>query len=296
MQDKQTVNIDFQKSDAIKQILPHAPLLSSHSVGWNSIYLEYHHQPAHDTPEYNFPYNTISIGLGYQAKEFKANGKIYKNFVSGNIGIIPAYCDTKTQAYGNAEFILLTVDTNNLALSAYEYVDVNRLEIRPQIFGFDPLIYQIALELKKELEITGSDSCLYAETMASALAVHLIKRYATQPQKIQQFTGGLANSKLREVITYINEYLDQNLTLAELAGVAHMSSHYFATLFKQSTGLAPHQYITKCRIEKAKQLLGNQELTILEICQQVGFQSPSHFAKVFRKYTTTTPKLYRDAL
>jgi AraC family transcriptional regulator len=296
MQDKKTFSIDFQKSDAIKQILPCAPVLSSHRVGWQGVHLEYHRQPAHDTPDYSFPHNTITIGLGYKAKEFGVNGRIYKDFVPGNIGIIPANYEIKTQAYGNAEFILLAVEPSKMAFTAYESIDIDRLEILPQIFGFDPLIYQIGLELKKELETTGVDSCIYAESMATALAVHLIKRYSAQPQAIKEFTDGLPKYKLREVITYINECLDQNLTLAELAAVIQMSPHYFATLFKQSTGLAPHQYVTKCRIEKAKQLLRCKELTILEVSQQVGFVSPSHFAKVFRKYTTTTPKIYRNGL
>ncbi len=296
MQEKKIFSIDFQKSDAIKQILPYAPILSSHAIGWQGVHLEYHRQPAHDTPDYSFPHNTITIGLGYKAREFGVNGRIYKDFVPGNIGIIPANYEIKTQAYGNAEFILLAVEPSKMALTAYESIDIDRLEILPQIFGFDPLIYQIGLELKKELETTGIDSCIYAESMATALAVHLIKRYSAQPQAIKEFTDGLPKYKLREVITYINEYLDQNLTLVELAAVIKMSPHYFATLFKQSTGLAPHQYVTKCRIEKAKQLLRCKELTILEVSQLVGFVSPSHFAKVFRKHTTTTPKIYRNGL
>jgi AraC family transcriptional regulator len=101
---------------------------------------------------------------------------------------------------------------------------------------------------------------------------------------------------LREAIAYINDHLDRNLSLAELAALVQMSPYYFASLFKQSTGLAPHQYITKCRIERAKQLLKKRELTIMEICQQVGFQSQSHFTRVFRKHTATTPKAYRQLL
>jgi AraC family transcriptional regulator len=49
-------------------------------------------------------------------------------------------------------------------------------------------------------------------------------------------------------------------------------------------------------IEKAKQLLHHQQLTLVEICQEVGFTSQSHFTRVFRQHTNTTPKAYRDAL
>lgn len=109
-------------------------------------------------------------------------------------------------------------------------------------------------------------------------------------------TGGLPKYKLREAIAYINEHLDQNLTLAELSSVVQMSPHYFAHSFKQSTGLPPHQYVTRCRIDKAKRLLARRELTIVEISGQVGFQSQSHFTRVFHQHTKMTPKVYRDAL
>lgn len=153
----------------------------------------------------------------------------------------------------------------------------------------------MGLALKAELEAGGTDSRLYAESMATAMAVHLLRRYSLLEQEIKHYTGGLPKYKLREAIAYIQEHLEQNLTLAELAAVVHMSPHYFASLFKQSTGLTPHQYVTSCRIERAKQLLARRELTIVEICQQVGFQNQSHFTRVFRQHTTTTPKAYRDA-
>lgn len=131
-----SLTIDFTQQDTIKQILPCTPILSSHSAGWNGIHLEYHRQPAHDTPEYNFPHHTLSIGLGYQAKEFRVNGRLHKDFVVGNVSIIPANQSIKTQAYGNAEFILLSVDSSN--------IDLDNVEILPQILRFDPLIYQMA--------------------------------------------------------------------------------------------------------------------------------------------------------
>jgi AraC family transcriptional regulator len=288
--------IDLAQAGALQQILPCFPVLSSHTAAWKGIHLEYHCQPAHETPEYCFPGHTISIGLRYKAKEFKANGRVYKDFAPGNIGLIPANQNTTTQAYGNAEFILLSITPGFLNIAAYETLNINELEIVPQIFGRDPLIYQLGLELKKELEFARDDSHLYAESMATALAVHLMRRYAAQTPAIKTYSGGLSPYKLKTAIAYINEHLDQNLSLAEIAAVVQMSPHYFASLFKQSTGLAPYQYVTQCRIEKAKQLLRQSDLAIVDICQQVGFQSQSHFTNVFRRYTTITPKTYRDSL
>ncbi|WP_431193519.1 helix-turn-helix domain-containing protein [Trichocoleus desertorum] len=111
---------------------------------------------------------------------------------------------------------------------------------------------------------------------------------------MREYTGGLPPHKLNQAITYIHGHLDQDLRLAEIAAIVQMSPHYFATLFKQSTGLAPHQFVTQCRIEHAKWLLAKQELTILEILPQLGFKSQSHFTKVFREQTGLTPTAYRS--
>lgn len=119
--------------------------------------------------------------------------------------------------------------------------------------------------------------------MTAALSAHLLRRYTTRKQEIKSYTEGFPKYKLKQVIGYINEHLDRNLSFSELANIVKISPHYFSSLFKQSTGVTPYQYVTKCRIEKAKKLLTKTELPIAEIAFQVGFQNQSHFTKVFRK-------------
>jgi AraC family transcriptional regulator len=153
----------------------------------------------------------------------------------------------------------------------------------------------MGLALKQELAAGGADSRLYAESMATALSVHLLRRYCSFEKEIKNYTGGLCKYQLRQVFDYINEHLDHNLSLEKLSSIVQISPHYFASLFKQSTGFTPHQYVMKCRVERAKQLLRRRELTLVEICHQVGFQSQSHFTRVFRQHAKTTPKACRDA-
>jgi AraC family transcriptional regulator len=130
--------------------------------------------------------------------------------------------------------------------------------------------------------------------MATTLGVHLLKHYSASPPTIKNYTNDLPPCKLREVIEYINEHLSQDLSLAELAAVVNLSPNYFVTLFKRSTGLSPHQYVIHCRIERAKALLAENKLPIIEVCDRVGFQNPSHFTAVFRRFMGTTPKAYRE--
>ena len=288
--------IQLERSDAWQQILPLPPVLSSQQAGWKRIHFEYHRQPIHATPDYTFPVHTISIGLSYESSEFKANRRVYKNFCSGNIAICPAHESLSTEAYGNAEFMLMSLHSDLLSLVTDGDLDVAQIDLIPQVLGRDPLIYHMGLELKRELEFSGSDSQLYAESMATALATHLMKRYATREAIIKSYSGGLPPHKLKTAIAYIHDHLDRPLSLGDIATAVQMSPHYFASLFKQSIGVAPYQYVTQCRIERAKQLLTQPKLPIVEVCQQVGFQNQSHFTKVFREHMGITPKAYRNKL
>ncbi|WP_199316882.1 AraC family transcriptional regulator [Chroococcidiopsis sp [FACHB-1243]] len=131
--------------------------------------------------------------------------------------------------------------------------------------------------------------------MANALAVHLLKHYSVRKYKVRNCAGGLSKLKIKQVIDYIHDNLEQNLTLVEIAAVIQISPYHFARLFKQSIGITPHQYVISKRIEKAKQLLEEHNSIVL-VAEKVGFQSQSHFTKMFRKYTGITPQAYKKLL
>ena|SRR5215467_11845493 len=109
-------------------------------------------------------------------------------------------------------------------------------------------------------------------------------------------TGTLPLSRLRRVTDYIREHLDQDIKLAQLGAVVYMSPFHFARLFQRTTGLPPHRYVVRSRIERATSLLGTPELTIAAIARAVGFRNPSHFSTVFRRNTGVTPRVYRAQL
>ncbi len=99
--------------------------------------------------------------------------------------------------------------------------------------------------------------------------------------------------RLRRVTEYIQQNLDKDLTLAELADVVYMSPYHFARLFKGSTGVPPHRFVVRQRIARARGALATSELSIAQISRMVGFRTPSHFTTVFRRVTGITPKGYR---
>jgi AraC family transcriptional regulator len=144
------------------------------------------------------------------------------------------------------------------------------------------------------LENNPKGSRLYAETMANALAVHLLQNYSAHQPILREYTGGLSSRQLRQVIDYINGHLDRDLGLAELAAVVQMSPHYFTRLFKQSTGLTPHQYVIRRRVERAKELLFKGELSIAEVAYSVGFANQSHLNRHLKRLLGVTPRYIRQ--
>ena len=105
--------------------------------------------------------------------------------------------------------------------------------------------------------------------------------------------SALPLSRLRRVTDYIREHLDQPLTLAHLGAVVFMSPYHFARLFQRSTGLPPHRFVVRARIDHAAALLAAPELSIAQISRLVGFRTPSHFATVFHRMMGVTPSEYR---
>ena len=275
--------------------LLHEPLLSSQNAGWNGIVLEHHYQPAQETPEQCLTRHNISIYLGQNAKyERRVKGRLVSDRLRYGDIIINGYQRTHWQKAG--EYLLLHLEPAIVARAATDLTDTENIEIVEQYKTRDPLIEQIGLALKSELESEGIGSRVYAESLFNALSVHLVRHYCASGQNVLTDPGSLPQDKLRYAVEYIHENLEKDLTLSEIAVAVGMSPYHFARAFKQAIGLPPHQYLIKCRIEKAKILLAKTDLAIAEIAYRVGFASQSHFTTLFGKHTKTTPKAYRDSL
>jgi AraC family transcriptional regulator len=131
--------------------------------------------------------------------------------------------------------------------------------------------------------------------LAQQLAVHLLRTYCTQAPRPQPAKGGLSRPKLRRALEYLQTHLDEETSLADLAQLLDLSRYHVVKMFKQSTGVTPHQYLLDCRIHYAAELLKHPQCSIAEIALRVGFATPSHFTYHFHKRTGTTPQAYRQA-
>jgi len=288
------LTLDFSKEEALTKVLPKLPALTSKEAGWNGIYLAYDYQLPGETPEFAAQQHGISIFNEVPTPigaERKLDGRLRREqVVQGDVVVVPANTGHRVQWDTAGGVIMLGLETAVFTHAIYEMVDPERVELAPHFAKPDPLICQLGLTLKAELESGGLGSPLYAEAIANLLVIHLLQHYSAQKPTIKDYKGGLPKYKLQQVIDYINAHLDQPLGLAELAEVVQMSPGYFSRLFKQSTGLAPHQYLIQCRVKYAKQLLCKGELAIAEVAYRVGFANQGHLNYHFKRLVGITPK------
>jgi len=166
----------------------------------------------------------------------------------------------------------------------------------PRLFFEDAALMATAMKLKRLAENPVADNQLYFAALGVVLTheIDRLGRAETVRQPVSR--GGLAPWQQRAVSTYIEEHLSEPVPLADLAAVARLSPFYFCRAFKQSFGLPPHHYHTRRRIERAKTLLGDRDLSVTEIGLSLGFSESSSFATAFRKATGISPSRFRRSL
>lgn len=135
------------------------------------------------------------------------------------------------------------------------------------------------------------------QLMVKALIIEMLVLILRSLEKTQDNTVTLALSKnakrkqylVNHAIYYLENHHTQEITLEQLADTLYVSSTYLSKVFKESTGMSPINYLIQVRLKHAKELLANEQLTIREISQAVGYQDAYHFSKLFKKYYGLSP-------
>jgi AraC family transcriptional regulator len=104
---------------------------------------------------------------------------------------------------------------------------------------------------------------------------------------------GLAPHKLQQVLCFIEERITEPIGIRDLASEVRLSQFHFARMFKEATGNPPHEYITRVRMERAKELLAASDLPLRLVAMSVGYQTQAHFTGVFHKRVGMTPRAFR---
>jgi AraC family transcriptional regulator len=147
-----------------------------------------------------------------------------------------------------------------------------------------------------ELASGGAGGPLAAESLANVLAVQLIRHVLAPRRPVPGTAGALSRGRLRAVVEYIEEHLHASASLEQMAAVARLSPYHFARQFKAATGLPPHQYLIRRRVERAQQLLQpDREISLAEVAARAGFSDQSQFSHHFKRVVGVTPRQFRKS-
>ncbi|MEU5265485.1 AraC family transcriptional regulator [Amycolatopsis sp. NPDC021455] len=152
----------------------------------------------------------------------------------------------------------------------------------------DPLLE----ETVRALGSPGPADDLYAETAAAFLTMHLLTRHgrlrAGRPPARE-------DARVRAAVAFLRERLAEPITLADLADEVHLSVYHLVRVFRAATGQTPHRFLTGLRVDEAKRLLRETDLTLDRIAPRCGFTSPGALSAAFARHTGTRPSAYRNS-
>jgi transcriptional regulator GlxA family with amidase domain len=101
------------------------------------------------------------------------------------------------------------------------------------------------------------------------------------------------DARLSRAISYMENHLDEELSLRQLAAIASLSRYHFSRRFQEQYGISPHRYLVHLRVKRAALLLQSSDLNVTEIALEVGYDSPGNFIRHFRERFGVTPLAYR---
>jgi AraC family transcriptional regulator len=212
----------------------------------------------------------------------------------GQFCVVPGGSSTRWTLSQPATSLLLRLAPAHVRATAEDMgLGSRTFDLAPAIHIRDPQIERIGWMMQAEEHAANPGGRLFADSLASALAVRLIALQSPALAASPARTRALPAWRLRRVIEYVDAHLDQDLSLAELAAVAEFSPSHFKALFKQAVGVPVHRFVLERRVERARLRLLEGRLSITEIALEAGFAHPSHMARWMRRLLGRGPSQVR---
>lgn len=282
--------------------IPYAFRHTSATLGWRGLRVEHNsQQPANDVvlPPLECLWlvltgETFPKGTDHRCDDSRHSGDGLPHAVN----VLPPGVESQWRwrnTFGSTHYQLSPALVAKVAEEAF---DLDPVRVHFPVRYYDrssPEVINTLTALRQELLTGGPGGRLCAESLANVLVVQLIRQMSSSQGSnggIRGSAGRLSRHALRAVEEYIHAHLDQNVALADLADVAHLSEFHFARLFKQTTGMPPHQFVIHQRVERAKRLIAAGRHSLSQIAIEVGFSDQSQLNRHFKRLVGVTPKRF----
>jgi AraC family transcriptional regulator len=158
----------------------------------------------------------------------------------------------------------------------------------------DEVIHHLGLSILSEMTTETAAGRMFVETASLALAARLVHKYCDSGSCTLPAPAShpLDHVRLRRVLDYISAHVADEITLADLARVAGLSTFHFARMFTLAIGVSPHRYVSRMRLENAVAEIAAARLPLAQIASNARFSSQASFTRAFRRATGMTPGEY----
>jgi AraC family transcriptional regulator len=159
----------------------------------------------------------------------------------------------------------------------------------------DPMVERLGRALLEADQVGGSFGQLYADCISIAIVARIVASACRVAPFERPKVAELARWRLKRAIDHIEARLAEPVSLADLASATGLTRMHFAAQFRAATGLPPHEYLLRRRIERAQEMLVGTGMSVVDVALSVGFQTQSHFTSVFRRFVGQPPRAWRQS-
>lgn len=252
----------------------------------------------------NQPHNTIAVRLaGSLVQRVEPSRTPVEKLSPDGFSIHPARHDLRFVARSEIRFAHLYLSENFLRpicreLSVPEGEGVTILRDDRVMYRDDEMRELIGAYLSRAFDSIDPPSRLEMDSRANLMALLLLKRHSVwgvRPDRIKR-VGVLADWQLRKVCSFMEDNLQADVVLADLADLIGVSQEHFCRSFRRTTGMPPHQWLLRKRIARAQILLADPRQSLTAVAQDVGYTGQAAFGVAFRKVTGMSPGQYRRGI
>ncbi len=278
-------------------LVPSAPEFSSVNQNWEGFLVERHVTNGLELPEHHHPAILLAmqmnaqVGGGWRSEDPQGATFIDAGTLTlhGRSSCKPAVWD------GVYNRLLFELDPALLERLTEGRLAGGTIEIDNRSNFKDLRLENLLKVLHEELRQGAPTGRMFGEQVGNSVAMLLAKQYAKVAPRMYGSGGRLSVPCLKRVFEYVEAHLHLDIHLSDLAKTAVMSAFYFARLFKNTTGKSPHQFLLARRMERAKEMLRNADISIFEVGMRVGYSDRKHFRNVFRREVGASPSEFRAA-
>lgn len=261
--------------------------------------------PGGESAGFAIPDGAVAVGLHLSAPNpnaFRYEGERWREYVEGRGAssvIVPGRPFEQIGGAPSEDLHVLLPGELMQSVGDELGVTTRQLEFISALAVHDDTMGRLLGALKDEVAGGGPGGRLYAEGLASALAVHLLRCYSSLGDGLRREVvagpgaAGVSKKTMSRALEYIGYNLVSDLSLADIARAANLSERHLYRLFRETVGLSPHQYVIRERVERAKGLLRETDLTIAEVAVSSGFSHHQHLNRHFKGLTGASPERFR---